>query len=493
MPTAILILPAAVLAAMTPVAGQGVLLAGRYRLAEPLASGGAGQVWRGTDLVLERRVAVKLLRPEAAADPQARARLRAEACNASRLSHPGVAQVYDYGQSDSSGVPFLVMELVDGPSLADMLTAGPLGPAPAMDVIAQVAAGLHAAHAAGVVHRDIKPANLLIGLDGQVKITDFGIASVTRGAPLASTGVLVGTPAYLAPERTAGGSATPASDLYSLGVVGYECLTGAPPFCGPALEVAEAHLRRPFPPLPASIPAEVRALVVALTAKDPGNRPHSARDVSERAAHLRTAGTITPPDAIPPALPSGASPTAQALTLTDILDPAAPPASPLAFGERPTAPRPRTRWKKAGAGLAMAAALVAAGLGGWQAGLIGTAQPDSTAVPSPSTPPSAPTVLVSSASLAGQPARVVLADLNGLGLRPRLAWVPTSARPPGIVLSVQPSGALHPGAIVTVSVAAPQGDQNQGDEGGGGDGGGDGGGGSNGGDGGGDGGGGNGH
>src|SRR5215467_10663723 len=179
---------------------QGVSLAGRYRLDEPVASGGAGQVWRAVDLVLGRQVAVKLLRPDAAGDPEARARFQAEARHASRLSHPGVAQVYDYGEDGSRDLPFLVMELVDGPSLAEVLAARPLDPGPTMDLIAQVGDGLHAAHSAGLVHRDIKPANLLITGDGQVKITDFGIASAVRGVPLTATGTLVGTPAYLAPE-----------------------------------------------------------------------------------------------------------------------------------------------------------------------------------------------------------------------------------------------------------------------------------------------------
>jgi len=262
---------------MTSAAGQGVSLAGRYRLDKLIASGAAGQVWRALDLLLERNVAVKLLRPDAAGDQEARARFRAEARNASRLSHPGVAQVYDYGEDGSPDLAFLVMELVDGPSLAEVLAAGPLDPGPTMDLIAQVGDGLHAAHSAGLVHRDIKPANLLITGDGQVKITDFGIASVTQGAPSTATGILLGTPAYLAPERTAGRPATPASDLYSLGVVGYECLTGAPPFRGPALQVAQAHLRHPFPALPATVPTEVAALVAALTAKNPRDRPGSAR------------------------------------------------------------------------------------------------------------------------------------------------------------------------------------------------------------------------
>src|SRR5215470_11596552 len=150
---------------MTFVAGQGASLAGRYRLDELVASGATGQVWRALDLLLERNVAVKLLRPDATGDPDARARFRAEARHASRLSHPGVAQVYDYGDSSSAEVPFLVMELVDGPSLAEVLAGGPLDPGQTMDLIAQVCSGLHAAHSAGLVHRDIKPANLLITAD----------------------------------------------------------------------------------------------------------------------------------------------------------------------------------------------------------------------------------------------------------------------------------------------------------------------------------------
>ncbi len=444
---------------MTAIAGPGRLLAGRYRLDEPLASGGAGQVWRAVDLVLERPVAVKLLRPEAAVDPDAHARFRAEARNASRLSHPGVAQVYDYGEIGSPSVPFLVLELVNGPSLAQVLAAGPLEPARVMDVIEQVAGGLHAAHSAGLVHRDIKPANLLITADGQVKITDFGIASVARSAPLTATGILIGTPAYLAPERAAGGPATPASDLYSLGVVAYECLTGAPPFRGPALEVAEAHLREPLPALPATVPAEVAALVAALTDKNPHNRPASAREVAERAGQLRATGKITPSGAISSGAVPGGSPAAPALTLTDFSAQATQVGLP-AFRERPVAHRPRAAWKKAGAWLAAVAALAVVGLIGWQAGGHGTA------TPRPSARSSVPKVLVAGATLVGQPVGAVLADLQRLGLRPRLAWVPTSARPPGTVLSVQPGGALPLNTIVTVTVAA----RGDGRGGGGGDG-----------------------
>jgi serine/threonine-protein kinase len=199
------------------------------------------------------------------------------------VSHPGIAQVYDYGEDGAAVSPYLVMELVDGPSLARVLAAGPLAPARAMDVLAQAAAGLQAAHAAGLVHRDVKPGNLLVGRSGQVKITDFGIAHAAWSAPLTQTGALVGTPAYLAPERVTGGPATPASDLYSLGVVGYQCLTGAAPFDG-VPPVTAAHQHRTLPPLPAAVPAEVAELVRDLTARD--RRPGRPARVRSRCGPL---------------------------------------------------------------------------------------------------------------------------------------------------------------------------------------------------------------
>ena len=250
-----------------------LVLAGRYRLEDRVATGAVGQVWRATDLVLSRPVAVKLLRPEYAQHPEVLARFRAEARHAAAVTHPGIAQVYDYGEDGAADSPYLVMELVDGPSLAGLLTGGPLDPGDTMDVLGQAAAGLAAAHAAGLVHRDIKPGNLLVGRDGQVKITDFGIAYAAGSAPLTRTGTLVGTPTYLPPERAAGGPATPASDLYSLGIVGYQCLTGSTPFSGPPLEVAAAHRHLPLPPLPAAVPAGVAGLIADLTAKDPAARP----------------------------------------------------------------------------------------------------------------------------------------------------------------------------------------------------------------------------
>jgi serine/threonine protein kinase len=256
----------------------------RYRLESCLAIGGMGEVWRGEDLALARPVAVKMLRERYARDPDAPARFLAEARSAGRLCHPGIAKVFDYQQADR---PFMVMELVQGPSLAVALAAGRPGPGRALDIVFQVAHALSAAHLAGVIHRDIKPANLLLGPAGEVKITDFGIACSAGTPPLTSTGMVLGTPGYLAPERIDGRMATIAADLYSLGVVLFECLTGDRPFYGTPLEIALAHRDRPLPPLPAFVPAPVRRLVADLTAKDPSARPPSASVVAIRAALLR--------------------------------------------------------------------------------------------------------------------------------------------------------------------------------------------------------------
>src|SRR5580692_4016635 len=283
----------------------GTFLGDRYQLDQPIGSGGYSEVWRASDTVLSRSVAVKMLHPEYAQHADALARFQAEARLAGAMAHQNIARVYDYGEPEAEQ-PFLVMELVEGPSLAQVLTGGPLGAAQTMDVIAQAACGLQAAHAEGLIHRDIKPANLLLAPGGTVKITDFGIAHAVGSAPITLTGMLLGTPGYLAPERAAGARATPASDLYALGVVAYECLAGAPPFAGPALEVTLAHRDFPLPPLPAELPPEVVDFVMQLTAKDPRWRPDRADEVAWRASQLRddlTAGVPAAPEAPPAALP----------------------------------------------------------------------------------------------------------------------------------------------------------------------------------------------
>lgn len=281
----------------------GLVLESRYRLEDPIAAGGMGEVWRARDLILGRGIAVKLLHLDYTRDEVCLARFRAEAQHAGSLSHPNIAQVYDY---NDAARPYLVMELVDGPSLAALLAEGPLDPARAMQVIAQAAGGLQAVHAAGLVHRDVKPGNLLITRGGQVKVTDFGIAHAAGAPPVTRTGTMMGTPAYLAPERAAGASATPAADLYALGVVAYQCLTGRLPFDGEPLAVAIAHMEQELPPLPLDVPPGAAALVADLTAKDPRARPSCAAQVAAQAEQLRAAlsgpGTPYPPPPSPPAI-----------------------------------------------------------------------------------------------------------------------------------------------------------------------------------------------
>jgi eukaryotic-like serine/threonine-protein kinase len=281
------------------MAWPGLLLGDRYQLADRIAVGTVGEVWRATDLALRRPVAVKLLRSGCAVSEEDHARFRAGARHAGSLSHPGIARVYDYRDADPPCPSYLVMELVDGPPLARLLEQGPVDPARTMGLIAQAAGALQAVHAAGLVHRDINPGNLLVSQHGQLKITDFGTADAAGSASLTGPGTPTGTPAYLAPERAAGAPATPAADLYALGIVAYQCLTGRLPSGRGPRAVARADPAQPVPPLPPRVPAGVAALVVDLTAQDPRARPASAGEVAERAEQLRDALTGTaagPPD-----------------------------------------------------------------------------------------------------------------------------------------------------------------------------------------------------
>ncbi len=189
------------------------VLGSRYVLDQQIGTGGYSEVWRATDTVLSRPVAVKLLHPCHAQRGKALARFQAEARHAGALSHDNIARVYDYGEPADEHPPYLVMELVDGPSLEAVLADGPLDATRTMDIIAQAAAGLQAAHAQELIHRDIKPANVLLAPGGIVKITDFGIAHTVGSVPVTATGELVGTPGYLAPERVSGQQATSASDV----------------------------------------------------------------------------------------------------------------------------------------------------------------------------------------------------------------------------------------------------------------------------------------
>src|SRR6266566_3305180 len=276
----------------------GLLLSGRYRLERRIAAGGMGEVWRATDEVRGRPVAIKLLRHAYIGDEALASRFRAEARYAASLSHPGIAQVFDYGERDTTagrafgGGAYLVMELVPGEPLSAILArTGRLSHEVTLDIVAQAAGALQAAHAAGIVHRDIKPGNVLVTADGRVKITDFGIARAVQAAQaghLTQTGMVMGTAQYVSPEQASGLRVTHASDVYSLGVVAYECLAGTPPFAAEALiALALAHVRDAPPPLPQDVPTPVSEMVMRMLAKRPEDRPASAQAVAERATMLR--------------------------------------------------------------------------------------------------------------------------------------------------------------------------------------------------------------
>jgi eukaryotic-like serine/threonine-protein kinase len=343
------------------------VLAGRYRLVKPLGRGGSSEVWQGEDSVLGRAVAVKVFTAPAG-QPDLVARFHREARTVAGLRHPNVVIVFDAGIDQD--VPYAVMELLAGPSLEQLLARrGPLPVELALGYAEQAAAGLAAAHAAGVVHRDIKPGNLVLDGDGTLKVVDFGIASLAHAsASLTAPGVTLGTPAYLSPEQAAGRPAEPRSDLYALGCVLYALLTGAPPFTGDhPVATAAQHLSADAPPAGLrrpGLPPVIDQLLATLLAKNPGDRPPDAATVRGRLAQVRrTLIPIAPALTIP--IPAG-------------------PENPVP----PQRPPGRRRWLLATAGGAAIAVLLAAlalthpGAHPAKAGSLASSGPPATAAPS---------------------------------------------------------------------------------------------------------------
>jgi eukaryotic-like serine/threonine-protein kinase len=276
----------------------GVTLGGRYRLDERIAGGGMGDVWRGTDEVLGRTVAVKILLPALLDEPGFAERFRGEARTMATINHPGVVDVYDYGSDQD--LAFLVMEYVEGDALSRTLSrVGRLTPGRTMALVAQAADALQAAHANGIVHRDVKPGNLLVRPNGTLVLTDFGIARSAMVGQLTVAGSVLGTASYISPEQASGATATAASDVYALGVVAYQCLSGHRPFDGATpMEIAMRHVRENPRPLPADIPPSVRAIVDRAMAKDPAARwPTAAAmaNVARQAAASLTTQVHQPP------------------------------------------------------------------------------------------------------------------------------------------------------------------------------------------------------
>jgi eukaryotic-like serine/threonine-protein kinase len=273
------------------------VLGGRYQLEQLIASGGMGAVWRARDQRLDRAVAVKELTVSGLTLPMAIPRFDREAQAVARLAHPNIVALHDVGVDD--GRPFLVMELVDGRSVAELLEEGPLPPASAVAIAAQACDGLGAAHAAGVIHRDIKPANLLLTDAGIAKICDFGIARLHGTAgdiTLSGVAPPLGSYKYLAPEQATGAPTDARTDLYALGCTLYAMLAGTPPFSGDPQTVLQQHLTQPPPPLPpslAGIPPELAELVQQLLRKEPEQRPADAAEVRTRLAAIADDLAIT--------------------------------------------------------------------------------------------------------------------------------------------------------------------------------------------------------
>ena len=453
---------------------QGATFGGRYELDSRIAVGGMGEVWEATDHVIGRTVAIKILKDEYMGDPGFLERFRAEARHAALVNHEGIASVFDYGEENGSA--FLVMELVPGEALSTILERETsLSTDKTLDIVAQTSAALQAAHAAGLVHRDIKPGNLLITPDGRVKITDFGIARIADQVPLTATGQVMGTVQYLSPEQASGHPASPATDIYSLGIVAYESLAGKRPFTGESqVAIAMAQINEQAPPLPATVAQPVQNFVSAMIAKKPEERPGSAATVARAATALRRGELAAAASAVPAIAggeagddvtqlltAGGATAAATQLLPTDTA------AAPLADGEEEPEKKKRSPWTWPLIALIILLILV---LGGtlWALFFAGDPEPEPTATTSSATPtptqttptptPTEDRVDVSALGLTGQTcdaARGVLEE-NDLVADCQTGNAAGTADQVGIIYEVNPTGRVEPGTTITLTAYGDQ-------------------------------------
>ncbi|WP_417715030.1 protein kinase domain-containing protein [Pseudonocardia sp. GCM10023141] len=323
----------------------GQKIADRYLLERRIAVGGMGEVWEASDTRLGRSVAVKVLRPELSDDPEFLHRFRIEARTVASLDHNGIAAVFDYGEDDGPGgrrTAYLVMELVRGDPLSTLISRGPIETDETLRLIEEAAWALQAAHERGFVHRDVKPGNILVRTDGLVKLTDFGIAKAADAVPVTRSGMVMGTAHYIAPEQASGAEAGPAGDVYSLGIVGYECLAGHRPFrAESAVAVAMMQVRDEPPPLPNTVPRAVRELIEAVLVKDPTERYATGGEFAAAVAAVRRGEQAPAPGAPPGTVftPARARPAVSLSTPP----PVAPVAEPQPLVTQPPEPEPERR------------------------------------------------------------------------------------------------------------------------------------------------------
>jgi serine/threonine protein kinase len=454
---------------------SGLTFGGRYQLSSRVAIGGMGEVWQATDLVIGRTVAIKILKDEYLGDPGFLERFRAEARHAALVNHEGIANVFDYGEEEGSA--YLVMELVPGEALSAILERERvLSTDRVLDIVAQTANALSAAHAAGLVHRDIKPGNLLITPDGRVKITDFGIARIADQVPLTATGQVMGTVQYLSPEQASGRSASPTTDIYSLGIVAYESLAGRRPFTGESqVAIAMAQINETPPELPVTISEPVRNLVYASIAKNPSDRPASASHLARAAQALRRGDIEAAALAVPGILGSGSLANTvganygQNAATTRLLDATDAPAT-AAIPEQGTKRNP-WMWPLIAIVSVLALILVAViiallappnddakpGPSKSAAAPSSTPSPTVSKTPTPTPTPTAEAVVINATDFLNLTEAQAEDKLTGLGLRMEAVTgnVAPSGDQVGRSYAVSPTGSVPPNTLVAVSFYAP--------------------------------------
>jgi hypothetical protein len=443
---------------------SGLTFGGRYQLSSRVAIGGMGEVWQATDLVIGRTVAIKILKDEYLGDPGFLERFRAEARHAALVNHEGIANVFDYGEEDGSA--FLVMELVPGEALSTVLERERVLPTDkVLDIVAQTASALQAAHAAGLVHRDIKPGNLLITPEGRVKITDFGIARIADQVPLTATGQVMGTVQYLSPEQASGHAASPTTDIYSLGIVAYEALAGRRPFTGESqVAIAMAQINEQPPELPVTVSEPVRNLVYASIAKKPADRPQTAAHLARAAQALRR-GDVAGAVAAVPGIAGGEATFTSILgtggAATSAVTRVLPAGEGRPTGEQPVANRRRSpwTWPLVAAVSVLAVALVAIIIllainptGGGDPSPPATTPASNT--PTPTVTPTSDRVNIDADDYVGRPFEDVEQELIEKELVVNRVDGPAAPHPDqvGTVSSLNPTGNVTKGSTIDVQV-----------------------------------------